>query len=132
MMLQTLKSPLFIICSILFLLHQLLQYGLNINIPFADNFLDNLLAMPIILILLLAERRWLFRKGPDYHLSMLEILITTFYVSLISELVFPRLSSRFTFHWLDFVFFFAGTGLYLLLEHKKTVRPESGMETKLD
>lgn len=118
---QVLKSPFFLICCVLFLLHQLLQYGLQIYIPLADSYLDNLLAMPIMLTLLLAERRWLFRKGPHYHLSLLEILLTTLYISLISEFLFPKLSTRFTFDVLDFFFFFAGAGLYLLFIHRPMV-----------
>jgi hypothetical protein len=113
---EALKSPLFITSCILFIVHQLLQHVFKINIPLADEYLDNLLAMPIILPLLLVERRYLFKRGSTYRLPLLESILATIYVSLISELLFPLLSSRFTFDWLDFVFFFAGAGVYLVVE----------------
>jgi hypothetical protein len=113
---EILKSPYFIVFSFVFIAHQLLQHVFKINIPIADAYLDNLLAMPIILHLLLAERRYLFKRGGNYRLPLLEVILATVYVSLISELLFPVLSSRFTFDWLDFVFFFTGAGIYLLIE----------------
>lgn len=116
---EILKSPLFIISCILFIAHQLLQHVFKINIPIADAYLDNILAMPIILPLLLAERRYLFKRGSVYHLPLLEVILATIYVSLISELLFPLLSSRFTFDWLDFVFFFAGAAAYLVMERNR-------------
>lgn len=115
---QTLKSPLFIVSIALFLLHQVLQHLLKISLPLADRYLDNLLAMPIILSLLLAERRHLFRRGNSYQLSWLEIVLATLYVSAISEWLFPVLSKRFTFDPLDFVFFFGGAGIFYLV-HKQ-------------
>lgn len=128
---EMLKSPLFIISCILFVGHQLLQHVFKINIPLADAYLDNFLAMPIILPLLLAERRYLFKRGGTYHLPLLEVILATIYISLISELLFPLLSSRFTFDWLDFAFFIAGAALYVLVERKlehKTAIHETGKQ----
>lgn len=116
---ETLKSPLFIICCVLFLLHMIFQYSLKINIPLADAYLDNLLAMPIILTLLLAERRHIFHKGNAYQLPILDIFLATAYVSAISEWLFPWLSSRFTFDPLDFLFFFLGAGIFYLVTYKE-------------
>jgi hypothetical protein len=116
---DALKSPLFIICSILFLLHQLAQYALKLHIPPADAYLDNLVAMPIFLSLLVAERKILFKRDKAYRLSLLEVFLATVYVSLISELLFPLLAKRFTFDLLDFVFFLAGAALYLLIKPKE-------------
>lgn len=119
---EVFKSPFFIISCILFLGHQLLQHVLNISIPIVDDYLDSFLAMPIILPLLLAERRYLFRRGRSYNLPVLEVVLATIYISIISELVFPLLSPRFTFDWLDFIFFFAGAGIYMLIEYTRNKR----------
>lgn len=116
------KKPryiLFIICSSLFILHQLLQYGLKIRVPLADAYLDNLLAMPIILTLLVEERRRIFRRGQQYQLPPLELALTTLYICVISELIFPIFSPRFTFDPIDFAFFFAGTAIYALVARKE-------------
>ena len=113
---KALKSPLFIVSCVLFLVHQLLQHSFKVPVPFADAYLDNILAMPIILTLLVAERRCLFNRGVAYNLSLQEVLLTTADISLVSEYLFPFLSTRFVTDPMDFVFFFAGTGLYLLNE----------------
>lgn len=56
------KSPVFIICTILFLVHQIMQKGLDIHFNLLDRYLDNLLAMPIILTFLMLERRYLLGR----------------------------------------------------------------------
>ena len=61
---QTIFSPLFVVCSFLFLVHLLLQLRLGIRLSFADAYLDNFLAMPVILSLLKVEHSLLFKKGP--------------------------------------------------------------------
>lgn len=109
---KILQSPVFILCSVLFVLHQLLQKGLGLHIPYLHAYLDNFLAMPIILTLLLAERRLLFRKGNGYILTALDVLLATLYVSLISELLFPLFSDRFTTDWLDPVLYGLGSLLF--------------------
>jgi hypothetical protein len=116
---ETLKSPLFIICCALFLLHQVLQHLVKIKIQIVDDYLDNLLAMPVILTFLLAERRFIFKRGISYQLPLLETLLATVYVNVISEWLFPWLSNRFTYDSLDFVFFFAGAGIFYLAHNKK-------------
>lgn len=111
-------------CVVLFLVHQVLQYMLNIRIALADAYLDNLLAMPIILTLLVAERRHLFKRGPDYRLPLLEVGLATLYISMVSELLFPLLSSRFTFDLLDYFFFISGAVLFIIVnrESAKTAK----------
>jgi hypothetical protein len=117
-MIKTLKSPLFIICSALFLLHQALQHLLKVSLPVADAYLDNFLAMPVILTLLVAERRYLFRRGTDYRLTLLEVILAIAYVSAVSEWLFPLLSNRFITDLPDVLFFFAGAGLYYFFQEK--------------
>jgi len=107
-----LRSPVFITCAVLFFLHQLLQKALNITYPFLDRYLDNLLAMPIILTLLLAERRWLFKKGSNYLLPLPDTILTTTYIIFMSEIVFPLLSSKFVTDWKDAVFYTLGSFIF--------------------
>lgn len=108
------QSPLFIISCVLFVVHQVVQKGFDIHHSLIDSYLDNLVAMPIILTLLQVERAWLFRKGVTYRLPVTDILLATLYVSIISEYVFPLFSRHFTFDWVDFICFFTGAGLYIL------------------
>jgi len=118
-MINCLKSPLFIVSSLLVIAHQFLQQVLKINIHLVDAYLDNLLAMPIILPLLEIEQACLFKQKANSQLTILTTIIATIYVSAISEFIFPALSSRFTFDAWDFVFFFIGAALHLVTAHAK-------------
>ena len=115
------RSPLFIVCAILFLVHQAAQYILKLSIPLADAYLDNLIAMPLILTLVQVERRHLFKRGPQYKLPVLEIGLATVYVSVVSEFLFPLLSTRFTYDTLDFIFFFLGAVLFYGVEKRSAI-----------
>ena len=115
-----LKNPVFIICCVLFVAHQILQKGLEISLPLIDRYLDSLLAMPIILTLLLWERRYIFKRGKGYHLSLVEIVMATAFIALISEIIFPALSEDFTFDWFDILFYMIGSTIYFLLIQKRS------------
>lgn len=108
----TLRSPFFIICLLLFLIHQVMQKGMDIHYKWFDRYLDNLLAMPVILTLLQAERILLFRKGSEYRLPLYEIVMATSYIILITEIIFPIFSKNFTTDWADIFFYFAGSLLF--------------------
>lgn len=107
-----LRSPVFIVCLVAFLLHQWMQKGMNIHYIWIDNYLDNFLAMPVILTLLLAERIWLFKKGKNYRLPALVIGIATLYIILITEILFPLFSKDFHGDWMDAIFYAGGSVLF--------------------
>lgn len=111
---EILKSPVFVISCILFGLHQALQKLFHISVPYLDLYLDNLLAMPIILTLLLFERRMLFKRGSHYRLPVLDVVVATIYIVFIAEVIFPLLSERFVTDWWDVLFYALGSMLFLL------------------
>ncbi len=115
-----LRSPVFIICISLFIVHQIVQKGLEISFPLFDRYLDNLLAMPVILTLLLAERQWLFKKGSSYKLPVLDITIATIYIIIITEVIFPLLSKNFITDWRDIIFYILGSVIFHLTINKST------------
>ena len=115
-------SPVFISCVVLFFLHQLMQKALNITYPFFDTYLNNSLAMPIILTLLLAERRWLFKKGSQYQLPVPDTIVTTVYIIFISEILFPLLSQKFTTDWKDVVFYTIGSFIFYFAINRNNQR----------
>lgn len=96
----------------LFLIHQLLQKVFFVNLELVDAYLDNLLAMPIVLTLLQAERYWLSGSNSKNRLSMLELIMCTIYICLASELLFPMFSPAFTADPVDLAVYFTGTLLY--------------------
>jgi len=105
---QVLKPfPLF--CAALFLLHQLSQKVLGWSIPPADNYLDTLLCMPLLLTGYQAEQRWLWGRK---DLGLWEVVGATAALSFVFEWGFPRLSPAFTADWLDVAAYFAGALLW--------------------
>ena len=115
---EILKSPVFLVCCLLFVVHQFLQKVLHMTVPVVDPYLDSFLAMPILLTLLVAERRVLFRRGFSYSLTVLDIIVATIFIALIAELVFPALSSRFTADWVDVIAYALGSMLFYFTINK--------------
>ncbi len=120
---SVLRSPLFIICLVLFIIHQVLQKVYGQHYPLIDNYLDNLLAMPVILSLFLAERIALFKKGKNYRLPPTDIIIATLYIILITEIFFPLLSNKYSADWADVIFYCLGSVLFYFTINK-AVRTE--------
>lgn len=116
--LKPMFSAVFVTCCVLFLAHQLTQRVLDVRIGFADNYLDNFLATPILLTLLLVERRMLFRFGSNYRLSTVEIILATAFIAAAGELLFPKLSPEFTSDWVDVVFYSLGSVLFAVTLNK--------------
>lgn len=111
-MTRILRSPVFLISCLLFLVHQLLQKVLEIKLPAIDAYLDSFLLMPILLTFIVVERRWLFRSGSGYCLKLLDIVIATLFIAFVAELVFPALSPRFTADWWDVLAYALGSALF--------------------
>ena len=107
------------IAVILFLLHQFTERVLLWPIPLFDNYLDSFLAMPIILGLHLAERRYFFRAGADYTLSYFEVIIVTVFLAIIFEEGFPLWREGFVRDPWDYMCYAFGAVIFLLLINKK-------------
>lgn len=122
---KVLTSPVFIICALLFIVHQVLQKGLDITFPMFDRYLDNLLAMPIILSLLLVERQYLFKRGKAYRLSTLDVVVATVFIALISEIIFPLLSPKFTTDWWDVAFLALGSLIFYITINQIPTKEEN-------
>lgn len=75
-----------------FALHQGVQWGLELNIPFIDSFLDPFLAPPILLGLWLFERQLIWRAP---GLSWFETAVATLLLAVIFEEVYPRFQEGF-------------------------------------
>ena len=123
---KPLYAPVFITCCVLFLAHQITQRVLHISIPFADNYLDNFLATPILLTLLLVERRTLFRYGHHYALTLAEVCLATAFIAVVGEVLFPYLSDEFTSDWIDVLFYALGSVLFFVTVNKIDRHAESG------
>lgn len=91
--------------AILFILHQVLQKLLGINLPLADACLDPFCFGALVPHFLEWERTRLFRRKP---LSRLDLVILALYLALLSEWLLPAISDRFTADFYDVVCIFSG------------------------
>jgi hypothetical protein len=114
-----LKKPFFIISCALFIAHQVLQKIMHVPMGFIDHHLDNLLLMPILLTLLVAERRVIFKRGAQYRLSKTEVVMATALIVVVVEIIFPALSRDFKTDWFDLAFYSLGSVIFYL-----TINPD--------
>lgn len=122
---KLLRHPVFLLCCAVFIIHQIMQKVLHIAYPVADSYVDNFVAMPIILTLLVVERRFLFKKGESYRLTLQEVIIATLFIAFMVEVVFPLFSDRFTRDWIDFLFYGFGSILfYWTINRRNHFSPE--------
>ncbi|MEM9929408.1 MAG: hypothetical protein AAF840_06300 [Bacteroidota bacterium] len=85
---EVLRQPSWWVPAGIFLFHQTAQYGFGWRWGLVDSYLDPLLFLPILLGLLLVERKHLFQR---HRLTGLETLICGLLLAIIGEEVFPRL-----------------------------------------
>jgi hypothetical protein len=108
---------LFIGCISLFITHQLLQKTFNITLPFIDSYLDPLLCIPILLYLLLLERKYLWKQKAT-SLSMITIVAATLIIIVVAEILFPRYTTAFVFDAIDIVMYGIGAGFFYCCMNK--------------
>lgn len=104
--------PLFLICVFFFLAHQIAEKWMDIHLKWADNYLDMLVLMPILLTLYTVEK--MHFRHIHVSVSRSEIIFLTLIVGFISEFVFPYFSYRFTYDLFDLIFLWIGSLAFYL------------------
>lgn len=102
-----LKNPIFIISTLLLLIHQIIQKTLNINILWIDSYLDDFLAMPFILSIFLMEQH--FWKRRTTNLTAFEVLIFTVVFAIFFEEVMPKWNIGYTKDYWDYLIYGLGS-----------------------
>jgi len=110
-----LLAPWFIVMVSVAMVHQVAQKIFGISQRWVDSYLDPVLLMPILLQLVLWERRVLFGKGPRYTLEWWRIALICVWVSFLAEVIFPMISSKFTADIYDVVCYVVGSLAFGLL-----------------
>lgn len=103
------RRQLFWVSLLMFAVHQLLQKGFGIYLPFLHAYLDPFLAMPILLGVFDWERRWRYGAAP---LKIWEVAVVTIFFSLLFECGFPRWNPRFTADGYDVLAYALGASVY--------------------
>lgn len=114
---KSLKQVTWWICFLAFWLHQFCERILQWHWTWADSYLDSLLCMPILLGLLLFERRfWL--KDKNYCFPLLDTVIMVLLLSLLYEEGFTRMFDGFVRDTWDYLCYFVGGGMFFLIQKK--------------
>lgn len=107
---RTLLQPVFVISCLLLFLHQVTQF--YVAIEWIDNYLDDLVCMPIFLTLLLFERRHVFRIDPNYIFSWFEISVITLVFGVFYEAILPHYNTSFTSDNWDYLCYALGSLIF--------------------
>lgn len=103
---RTLLHPVFLICVFLFIGNQALELA-GLYFPLLFSYLDDLLAMPIVLTIILAVERIYFQNDSFVMpLAWLAGAVVAF--SIFFELLLPPIYSKHTADWLDVVAYTLG------------------------
>jgi radical SAM superfamily enzyme YgiQ (UPF0313 family) len=114
------KNPYFISACLVFWLNQFLERVLNIFIPYVHAYLDDLLAMPVILGITLQVYRWIHPLKDGFTFSKTQVFVGWLYFSFLFEFLLPRWSSTYTADLLDVVCYGIGAiAFYKLINKKK-------------
>ncbi|KAA9340079.1 hypothetical protein [Adhaeribacter soli] len=118
--LNTFRNPLFISCALL--------YGLNVlflqktyRFWFLQNYLNDLLCLPLVLFVTVFLQRTLFRK-PAYRLTVYQVGIAAVYFSVMFEAVIPLFNQRYTADFWDVICYCSGGLLFYLFGNSGAYR----------
>ena len=95
------------------------QFGYS---PLLINILNDFLAVPLILIMMQFFMKMIY--GYRFNLNLTHVIVTTFFTSVLFEIVFPLLNKKCTADFYDVILYFAGAMLYYrihLIHHTKTL-----------
>lgn len=111
----------------MFGLHQFAQHVLEIRQPLVDAYLDPFLSMPILLGLMLQERRTaigVFLNDPDwkgFRFSGLQTVITGALLAVVLEELLPRFFDGYTHDDLDYVAYALGIAFFHFLVNGNSI-----------
>ncbi|MES2725745.1 MAG: magnesium citrate secondary transporter [Bacteroidota bacterium] len=102
---------------VLFIAHMLFIYG-NIHIAIIDNYLDDILLLPIVLgTALFVQRKWI-AKHNQFVFNRIIIIATWLYFCIMFEVVIPPFNKGFTADWLDCIAYGLGACYFYVFMNK--------------
>lgn len=90
------KNPFFFILVLIFVVNQVLERYFKLFIPFAHSYLDDLLAIPVILGITLQIYRKIHPRKETFSFTKTQILVAVIYVSVVFELILRKFSNTYT------------------------------------
>jgi hypothetical protein len=99
-----------------------LERVFRIFIPLVHSYLDDLLAIPVILGITLQIYRKIHPKKDAFSFTRIQILVAIIYVSVVFELILPRFSGTYTADIFDvFCYFVGGIYFYFLINRIENI-----------
>ena len=102
---------------VLFITHMGLIYG-NIHIAIIDNYLDDIILLPIVLgTALFIQRKWI-AKNNQFVFGKIIIVAAWLYFCVMFEAVIPPFNIGFTADWLDCIAYGLGACYFYIFMNK--------------
>jgi len=130
---SVLKNPLFAFSCLLFWVNQYIERVQGIYIPYVHAYLDDLLAMPVVLGITLQAFRWFHPLKEKFVFSKTHVIIAVVYFSLIFEVILPMKSDTYTRDWWDVLCYAIGAVAFyywINKEEKSTSIPHDKIPRK--
>lgn len=103
------KNLYFFIPVLLFAGNQVLEKVFEIFIPWVHAYLDDLLALPVILGITLQIYRWIHPLGEDFRFKKEHVIVAFLYVSVVFEGILPWYSEVYIRDFWDTLCYGLGT-----------------------
>ena len=105
------RNRFFLVCLGSFLLFHVSEL-LGYDNPFLSSYLDDVLAMPLILTTILFTHRFFLEKNQNYCLPVSHIIVSVIFISLVFEILLPGFSGRYTRDFFDIILYSIGAVLF--------------------
>ena len=116
-----LNPLLFAAFALIFVTNYILQH-FEISSNFSRNYLDDLLALPIILYMAQVLMRWIYRR-PQLNLDNLMLLYGFLMVSMAFEWLLPKYFNHLTADYWDILCYAFGTLMFYFMNRTKNQEP---------
>ena len=85
------------------------------NNSFLNFYLNDMLAVPIVLNLVLISFKMLY-SSTNIYLGIDKIIFTVVYISILFELILPHFFTRYSSDWIDVVMYIIGGFIYFIFQ----------------
>jgi hypothetical protein len=100
------------------IIHQILEKLLQIRFAWADNYLDDLLAVPFVSACVLWMENFLVYRNHQRVHSFYQLFFLFVFISLLFEWIIPHFSTDYFYDPIDIVYYFIGFIAYYLAKKK--------------
>jgi hypothetical protein len=122
---ELIRSTYFLSATILYASFKLFRILGLITSGVINDYLADLLCMPIVLTIILTSVRFL-KKRPDFQMPLSGILFTLVYWSVYFEWFLPSRSTSYTADPLDVIAYFLGAASFFLWQRRRSIQASRG------